>query len=78
MGRKRVVIHKHITVPAPTKLQKDAVCIKYYCVPTVTVVQWKKTDITNKKVNCKRCIHKMKKPVPKVIENKEPWLDRMQ
>jgi hypothetical protein len=58
--RGRIVRHKYITKPRPTTMQKDAVKIFYLCNQAVEA-EWKKTDISGRKVNCKNCKRQMKK-----------------
>jgi len=50
----RIVRHKYITKPRPTKMQKDAVKLFYLCNQAVEC-NWKKTDMVGKRVNCKNC-----------------------
>ncbi len=55
----KIVRHKYITKPRPTKEQPDAVEIFYLCNQAVEA-NWKKTDIA-KRVNCKKCKRMMKR-----------------
>lgn len=57
----RIVRHKYVTVPIPSKSQPNAVRILYLC--TKKEANWKKTDITNLRVNCKKCRRIMKNEI---------------
>lgn len=56
----RIVTHKLLTKPKPTKFQKGAVKIFYLCNQKIEA-NWKKTDIFNKRINCKNCKRILKK-----------------
>lgn len=56
----RRIIHKYITKPIRVNGQPDAVRIHYLCNQAVKA-NWKKTDITPFRINCKNCKQIIKK-----------------
>ena len=59
------IIHKHFLVNKndKDKLDLNDNNLKYLCNRKVKWGNWLKTDVTNKKVNCKNCL--------KIIKNKD-------
>ena len=52
--RNMKIVNKNIIKPKPTAIRKDAVEIRYLCNQAVNI-DWRKTDISNRKINCKNC-----------------------
>lgn len=60
--RKKRIIHKLILKSRPTKYQADAVEMFYLCNQAVRC-DWRKTDLTPRRVNCKNCKKAMKNKI---------------